>query len=197
MSKFQSNREWNLLDWEHKILNSKDTNYQLIKYLGKSGFGHFFITLTSDYHLRAIKIFENKKYFDFEVETIKYISKKIDYILNYDDNFIYSFEGFHYPVIVFCYEQGYVPLFDFWEKWMFFDERKKHIEKQIKETLTKIHQMNIVHQNLDLQNILICTEKEKIKFLDLGFCISKFHRQLSDSEFNELKDKDLLFTKNI
>lgn len=198
MSKFKKPREWNTSEWIGQNLISKDKKYEIIKYFGSSGFGHFLMAITSDHYLVILKILNDNKNYEYEVETIKNVQKTLgDYFLPFLDYFIFTKEKHHYPILVFKFIEGYIPLSQYLDGYMFFHDIKLAIKEDLTEKIKKIHQLSLAHNSLDFKTILIHPYSRDIKFMDLGFCLNRWMNQLSENEFKERTDKDIDFIFNL
>jgi serine/threonine protein kinase len=203
MSKYtKKSFEFDVQEWNGKFLLSKDNVYHIIKYFGSSGFGHFFMAITSNHSLVILKIFHTVKDFEYEVETIKNIQKSYDDLfLPFIDYFIYTKEientKVHHPILVFKFIEGYISLSQHLENYMFFSDQREILKDRIKQKIQKIHLLNIVNNSLNLDNILIDPKTDTVKFMDLGLCINRWMKQLSENDFNDLIEKDLEFIETI
>lgn len=49
------------------------------------------------------------------------------------------------------------------------EEQSRYILRQIVEGMKYLHDKNIIHRDLKLENILYCPLKNEVKIIDLGF----------------------------
>ena len=52
----------------------------------------------------------------------------------------------------------------------FHEDKAKRIIKQVLSTLAYLHERNVTHRDIKLENIIIDTKKGTIKLIDFGFC---------------------------
>lgn len=52
----------------------------------------------------------------------------------------------------------------------FSEDKAKGIIKQLLTTLSYLHERNVTHRDIKLENIIIDVPKNKIKLIDFGFC---------------------------
>lgn len=52
----------------------------------------------------------------------------------------------------------------------FPEDKAKRIIKQVLSTLAYLHERNVTHRDIKLENIIIDTKKGTIKLIDFGFC---------------------------
>jgi serine/threonine protein kinase len=199
MPKTQNIPKWKIENWKNHTLITKDKTFTIIKYFGQSGFGHLFIALTSENYLVILKIFNDNKNYSNEVESIKNAQKILnEYLLPYLDYFIYtSKDHFNYPILVFKFMEGYIPLSQHLKDFLFFQDLILALKEELNQILQKIHKLSLVHNALNLDLILIHPENGQIKFFDLGFCIHRWVNKLSENEFKQQIEKDLMFVFNL
>jgi hypothetical protein len=199
MTRYVSQRKELIIeDWYNRILSSKDNQYFILKHLTTSGHGEIFLAITNDNYLVCVKIFMEKKYLDFEVDTLKNFQKRLDDILlPYLDYFIIHHEDHNYYIIVMKYFEGWILLSDFSNKCLFYEEQRDHIHTKVKSIITKLHTSMIIHHDIDKRNILIHSKTLQIRLIDLGYCIHKIGKGLSEDEFRRLIQNDFDMIQNI
>ena len=198
MPKNQNFPKWSIDDWNKKTLITKDKTFFIIKYLGQSGFGHLFITLTSENNLVILKIFNDNKNYSNEIDSIKHSKKSLeDYMLPYLDYFIYTHHSLDYPILVFKFYEGFIPLSQHLKDFIFFQDLNIAVKEELHNILQKIHQLSLTHNDLNLDLILIYPETGQIKLIDLGFCIHRWIHKLSEKEFKQQIEKDLMFIHHL
>lgn len=188
-----------LLESSTKI-KSSHTEYKILSHLGSSGNGEIFIAITSNNFIVGLKIIlQNTNYckknttpthIEREVDIIRSSTKKVeDILLPFIDYFILEDESDKFYVIVFKYFEGYISLSKYLEKNLFQAELKSNIGKIITKHMEMIHnKLNISHQDINMNNILIHCKTMHIRFFDLGYCIEKFG--YSNEEFLKFTHKD-------
>lgn len=178
-------------DWYNQVLMSKDTHYLILKHLTTSGLGEIFLSITSDNYLVILKIFMENRYLETEIELTKLVNKKEDCILPFLDYFIIDFNGDKYYIVVLKFFEGWITLEQHLNKCLFYEEQKLFFQDKIRVILQKIHKYSIVHNDLDKNKILVHPKINQIRLIDLGFCIYKISRKISDEEFQNLINNDL------
>jgi serine/threonine protein kinase len=179
-------KEFVIEEWYNQVLLSKDNHYLILKHLTTSGLGELFLSITKDNYLVVLKIFIENKYLENEIESTKLVNKKEDCILPYLDYFIIKLNNENYYVMVFKYFEGWISLREHLEKCLFQAEQKEYFESKILNVIDKVHNYSIVHNDLDDTKILIHPKTNHIKLLDLGFCITKYSRNILDEELSQL-----------
>lgn len=183
-------------DWYNRILRSKDNQYQILKHLSTSGHGEFFLAMTSDHYLVSLKIFTKKRHLENEVENLKMVHRKFeDIFLPYLDYFIISIDDDKYYVIVMKYFEGWILLSDYLKRYFIYDEQRQQIKTKLDCIVSKLHRLSIAHNDLDPTKVLIHPKNGNIRMIDLGFCVTRFHMNISDEEFEKTKLKDLEMLK--
>ena len=164
-------------------------DFILIKIIGKGSFGVVYLAKKQNSDkLYAIKMIDKKiadtkmrRYFDYEIKILK--------MLNHPN--IVKFEiikkSLHNYYIIMEYVNGGV-LSDYLKKYKlkyqkaFPEEVVQYLMRQIVEALIYIHERNIIHRDLKLENIMVSFDSEKdkeelnmmkakIKIIDFGFSL--------------------------
>ena len=87
--------------------------------------------------------------------------------------FIDFFKSKSYYYIVTEYQEGSVDLYSYMEtrKQKFTERETRLILKDIFNAVRQLHEIEIMHRDLKLQNILYNPEKKKAKVIDFGLAI--------------------------
>jgi serine/threonine protein kinase len=179
-------------DWYNRVLSSKDNQYNILRHLTSSGHGEIFLAITSENYLVGLKIFMDKKCLENEGENLKLVQRKIeDTFLPYLDYFIVNIDCHSYYVMVMKYFEGWILLSDYLSKCLFHDEQRSNIKTKIEIIVHKLHRLSIVHHDIDMNKILIHSKNGNIRLIDLGFCMTRFFHDVTEEEFEKMKQRDL------
>jgi serine/threonine protein kinase len=179
-------------EWCNRALLSKDNQYNILRHLTSSGYGEFFLAITSENYLVGLKIFMDKKYLENEIENLKLVQRKIeDTFLPYLDYFIVNIDSNLYYIMVMKYFEGWILLSDYLSKCLFHDEQRNNIKNKLEMIVHKLHGLSIVHHDIDIDKILIHSKNGNIRFMDLGFCMTRFSHDVREEEFEKMKQRDL------
>lgn len=179
-------------EWCNRVLLSKDNQYNILRHLTSSGYGEFFLAITSENYLVGLKIFMDKKYLENEIENLKLVQRKIeDTFLPYLDYFIVNIDSNLYYIMVMKYFEGWILLSDYLSKCLFHDEQRNNIKNKLEMIVHKLHGLSIVHHDIDIDKILIHSKNGNIRFMDLGFCMTRFSHDVREEEFEKMKQRDL------
>lgn len=186
------NKEIRIDEWYGQILVSKDNKYCVLKHFTRSGYGEMFLSITSDNYLVLLKVFTNKNDLENEVTNVRVVQKTMDEsFLPYLDYFITKIEDENFYVLVMKYFEGWILLSDYLKKNLFYEEQRSHIKDKLETIIQKLHKMSIVHHDIDPTKILVHSKTGHIRMMDLGYCITRFSMNVSDEDFQSLKDEDI------
>jgi serine/threonine protein kinase len=178
-------------DIDH-IIDSKDNKYHIIRYLCRSGYGEVYLAITSDRYLVSLKLFDNKNHIDHFIENAKNVHRKMgEYFLPYVDYFISNIDNKKYYIMVMKYFEGWVLLSEYLNKNIFYEEQKIRIKTEIEKIIHRLHQISIVHNDINSENIVIHSKSNHVRIIDLGYCITRFEENLTEDEFEKLKNIDM------
>jgi serine/threonine protein kinase len=188
-------------------IKSSNSEYRILEHFGSSGNGEIFLGITLDHFLVGLKIIlhenliEKKQmtpnYVQSEVESLRNSTKKVDdIVLPFLDYFILQNDQDRYYVFVFKYFEGYIRLSDYFEKNLFHQEHKIKIKNVIQKHFDHIHsKLNIAHNDLQNNNILIHNKSLHVRLFDLGFCLYKYRS--TEEQFSSFIQKDFLSIEKI
>lgn len=135
---------------------------------------------------RAVKIID-KRYLSKSMIQKKTVLNEVDILKTLDHpNILKIFEYFeddknYYIVMEFCSEGD---LFDELERVKYLDEKNTaNIIAQILAGLAYIHNRQIVHRDIKLENILICNKEKEIHIKIIDFNIATFYKGKKLSKF--------------
>ena len=157
--------------------NFNITEFQIIKQIGKGGFGKIYcikwIKNNRLYALKKYNLIKNElNYFKAKVEIVKYLTKKIEdnngFIKIYGDKCIQQKNPneIHYYIIMELGERDWFKELKIREAYfMHYSENELFdIITQLVKTLSLMQKNNITHRDIKLQNIILC--KGIYKFCD-------------------------------
>ena len=149
--------------------NFNITEYQIIKQIGKGGFGKIYcikwIKNNGLYALKKYNLTKNQlNYFQAKVEIVKYLTKKIDYnngfIKIYGDKCIQQKNPneIHYYIIMELGERDWFKELKIREAYfMNYSENELFdIITQLVKTLSLMQKNNVTHRDIKLQNVILC-----------------------------------------
>ena len=170
-------------------MNKTIDDYTFQKLIGKGSFGEVYLAKKQNSDkLYAIKMIDKKladtkmrRYFEYEIKILK--------MLNHPN--IVKLEklkiSLHNYYIIMEYVNGgelsnYLKIYKFKYGKAFPEEVVQYLMKQIVDALVYIHDKNIIHRDLKLENIMVSFDSEKdkedlnmmkakIKIIDFGFAI--------------------------
>ena len=178
------NMQDDLKKLNHIINNTSKTKYKIVKYLGKGIQGNLFLAVNGNnkYILKQIKLdprknfnTEQSKQLNFELNILKYLSNNqttreyvnpcLEHLIH--ENMIYTifpiFNG--YSLVHFYNYLSRMKATEYY-KILFF------LIKSVLLSLSRIHETNIAHQNINENSILVSTFIDpcdiKVKFTDFG-----------------------------
>ena len=174
------------------VIYSKDNKYHILKHLSRSGYGDVYLAITSEQYLVSLKIFDNKNHIDHFLENSKNIHRKIeDSFLPYLDYFIANIDNKKYYIVVMKYFEGWILLSDYLHKNIFYEDQKIQIKSKLETIIRRLHQLSIVHHDIEPNNIVIHSKSNHVRFIDLGYCITRYKDNLSEEEFESFKEIDM------
>jgi hypothetical protein len=149
--------------------NFNITEFQIIKQIGKGGFGKIYcikwIKNNRLYALKKYNLIKNElNYFKAKVEIVKYLTKKIEdnngFIKIYGDKCIQQKNPneIHYYIIMELGERDWFKELKIREAYfMNYSENELFdIITQLVKTLSLMQKNNITHRDIKLQNIILC-----------------------------------------
>ena len=149
--------------------NFNITEFQIIKQIGKGGFGKIYcikwIKNNRLYALKKYNLIKNElNYFKAKVEIVKYLTKKIEdnngFIKIYGDKCIQQKNPneIHYYIIMELGERDWFKELKIREAYfMHYSENELFdIITQLVKTLSLMQKNNITHRDIKLQNIILC-----------------------------------------
>jgi serine/threonine protein kinase len=149
--------------------NFNITEFQIIKQIGKGGFGKIYcikwIKNNRLYALKKYNLIKNElNYFKAKVEILKYLTKKIEdnngFIKIYGDKCIQQKNPneIHYYIIMELGERDWFKELKIREAYfMHYSENELFdIITQLVKTLSLMQKNNITHRDIKLQNIILC-----------------------------------------
>jgi serine/threonine protein kinase len=171
-------------DINNNLISNGKKNYEIVKELGRGGFGITYLALDKNKNKYAIKTLNltkniSKEDVDFEIETLKDLSKTNNkYVVKYYDTFKTKINNEDNMCIVMEFIDG-SSFRDFIventknNKVLLKSEKIKNIFNQLIQGLKFIHSINYAHRDIKPENIMI-TKTGDIKYIDYGLaCLQK------------------------
>ena len=169
--------------------NNTSKNYKIIKELGRGGFGVTYLATDDENNQYAIKSIDyknkgiNKSYIDFEIETLKNLSKTNNpYVVKYYDSFMdgdimYIVMEFIDGVELYEYLNQNTSLVkqnaNYIHQITLSPTKVRQLIYQLIEGLKYIHSLKYAHRDIKPDNIMI-TKNGDIKYIDYGLaCLQK------------------------
>ena len=169
---------------DDNLISNGRKNYEIVRELGRGGFGITYLALDNNKNKYAIKTLNltkniSKEEVDFEIETLKDLSKTNNkYVVKYYDTFTTKINNEDNMCIVMEFIDG-SSFRDFIKEntknnnILLKPEKIRNIFNQLIQGLKFIHSINYAHRDIKPENIMI-TKNGDIKYIDYGLaCLQK------------------------